>query len=377
MPTIGLFAGEVSGDLHGAHLARALVERLPQLTLAGIGGPQMAAAGVTIWADVTAHSAVGLTEQLPHVWPVLRAYKLARERILAARPDALVLIDYQGANVPLARWARAQGIPTIYYVLPQEWLWGLPGGARKVAEAADRLLAIFPREATIYAAAGGHVRHVGHPLMDMLAPVEAGTTPGATVALLPGSRAQELRALLPVFLAAARRVLAARPEARFVLPVSSPRYQKLVEDAVARAGLPVRVMAGRSAEAIAAADVVLAASGTATLEAAVLGVPCLAAYRVSPLTALLAKRLLRVPHVSLPNIVAERMVIPEFLQQQAAPGPLAEAVLKLLDDPRAREAQREGLAEVRARLGGPGAIARAADAVLETAGLAPIVSPLA
>jgi lipid-A-disaccharide synthase len=267
----------------------------------------------------------------------------------------------------LAACARAAGLPTAYYILPQEWLWGLPGGTAKVAKACDKLIAVFRREAEAYAAAGGNVAFVGHPLVDLLGGIERPTpAAGRVVALLPGSRAQEVRTLLPAFLGAAALLADRFPDARFLLPVPAEGLAAEIDGAVARSGLAVERVPGGAA-AWAGADVVLAASGTAVLEAAILDVPCVAAYRVSWLTAFLAQRLLRVRHVTLPNIVAGRAIVPELLQGDARAERLADAVGRLLADPTAARAMRAGYAEVRVLLGGPGAIARAAAEVLATA----------
>lgn len=366
-PVIFVSAGEVSGDVHGAALVARLKALRPDLAFMGVGGPRMAAAGVTLVADVTARSAVGLTENLPHVRAVAAAFEDAARAIAATRPACVVLIDYQGANVRLAGRARAMGVPTAYYILPQEWLWGLPGGARKVARSADRLIAVFEDEAAAYRAAGGRVDYVGHPSVELLAGLVPSPAPGRPfVALLPGSRPQEVRRLLPEFLGAAQLLAASHPGAAFRLPVPAPGLEAEVRAAVAASGLAIEIVTDGGPAAWAGADVAIAASGTAVLEAAILDVPCVAAYKVSALTAFLAKRLLRVRHVTLPNIVAGRGVVPELLQGDARADRLAAAAGALLADP---SAIRAGYAEVRERLGGAGAIGRAAAIVLATAGL--------
>lgn len=378
-PTIFLSAGEVSGDLHGAHLARAIRAACPEVRLIGVGGPRMAEAGVEILADVTAHSAIGLTEQLPHLLPVARAFKLAGASLAALRPRAVVLIDYQGANMGLAKTARRLGLKTVYYITPQEWLWGFKRGPAKVAAGVDHLLAVFAREAEVYQAAGARVTFVGHPLVDIHARRTRAAARAAlglredeqVLTLLPGSRAQEVAQLLPVFLEAGRRVKAQLPELTLLLPAASAGLRQAIEPVAAAAGVAVRLLDGQGAEALAAADVALAASGTVTLEAAILDVPCVAAYRVSRLTAFLAKRLLKVRHVTLPNIVEGDEVIPEFLQERVDPALLAPAVVELLADPEARQRQIRGMARVREKLGGPGALERAARAILADAGVAP------
>jgi lipid-A-disaccharide synthase len=374
MPPFTLFlsAGEVSGDMHGAHLARALKAMRPDVRLIGVGGPHMAAAGVEILADVIAHSAVGLTENLPHVVPVMKAFKQAKATLAALRPDAVVLIDYQGANMDLAKSARKLGLKTVYYITPQEWLWGFKRGPAQVASGVDHLLCVFAREAEVYRAAGGRVTYVGHPLIDILANDPLPPFPvagGPVIALLPGSRPQEVRSLLPIFLGAAAHILQALPETRVLLPVASGHLRDEVCARVAESGLPIMVVEGQAQSVLRAADVAVAASGTVTLEAAILGVPCVAAYQVSKLTAFLAKRLLKVRHVTLPNIVAGKAVIPELLQDDANPEALSRAVLRLLGDAHARAAMKRDMAEVREQLGAPGAIARAAAAILADAEL--------
>ncbi|MFN3431686.1 MAG: lipid-A-disaccharide synthase [Candidatus Sericytochromatia bacterium] len=383
-PTLFLSAGEVSGDMHGAHLARAILALRPDVRLVGVGGPRMAEAGVEILADVIAHSAVGLTENLPHVMPVMKAFKQARAEVEALRPEAVVLIDYQGANMALAQHARKLGLKTVYYITPQEWLWGFKRGPAQVAKGVDHLLCVFEREAEVYREAGGRVSFIGHPLLDILATdpvpafpgvgghaVSAASTDRPVVALLPGSRPQEVRTLLPAFLGAARRVLETLPEAVVLLPIAGAHLRDEVSERVAESGLPITVVDGQAQSVLRAAHVVVAASGTVTLEAAILGVPCIAAYKVSWLTAFLAKRLLKVRHVTLPNIVAGREVIPEFLQERANAEELGQAVLRLLGDPGARAEMKREMAGVRELLGQPGAIERAARAILADAGLKP------
>lgn len=367
-PRVFVSAGEVSGDRFGAALVEALRQQAPGVEVRGLGGARMAAAGVELLADVTPVSAVGLLEQLPALRPVFRAFGAARRAIAAWRPDVVVLIDFQGANMRLARQARALGVPTVYWILPQGWLWGLRGEVERVAHAVDQLVAVLPGEAAAYEAAGGAVTRVGHPLLDVLPPLAPGSRPAGTwVALLPGSRRAEVTSLLPTFLAAAARIAVARPDVRFLLPIASEALAPTVRTATAGTPLPLTLLEGEAQPAWAHADVVLAASGTAVLEAACRDVPCVAAYRVSRPTAWLARRLLRTPHVTLPNILLGRRLVPECLQEAARPDVLAAEVLSLLAEPGRREAQRAGFAEVREALGGPGGVAAAAGVVLATA----------
>ncbi|MEB3196709.1 MAG: lipid-A-disaccharide synthase [Candidatus Sericytochromatia bacterium] len=367
-PLLFLSAGEVSGDEHGAALAQALRQRQPGCRMVGLGGVHMRAQGVELLADLTPHGAVGLIEQWPHLPAVLAAFWNARRWLAEHRPDAVVLIDFQGANLRLAAQARRLGIPTVYYMLPQAWLWGLPGDLRRVSRSADLLLAAFKPEAEAYAAAGGKVTYVGHPLLDRRPPSPPGEhspSPG-TVALLPGSRRHEVESLLPIFLEVARRLLARLPDLRFVLPVPQAALLPSVRARVAASELPIALLVGESQPDWRRSDLALLASGTAVLEAAIHDIPCIAAYRVAPLTAAVARWLLRGRHVTLPNILLGREAVPEFLQARATAERLTEASLCLLEDPAARERQREDYAELRRLLGSPGASQRAADSILAT-----------
>lgn len=359
-----LSAGEVSGDMYGAALARALQEAAPGIVLEGLGGNHMVGAGVRLLDDVTPCAAVGLLEQWSAVRPVARALRLAAKGLTDNRPDAVVLIDFQGANLKLAALARRLGIPTVYYILPQAWLWGFPGDARRIARAVDHLIAVFEPEEGVYAAAGARVTRVGHPLLDLVPGPPPGRPPSEApvIALLPGSRRLEVERLAPVFLEAAERLQAAREGLRFQLPVAS----KDLMDTISRLARDRRLQLtfadpGDWGEA----TVALVASGTAVLEAAVRGVPCVAAYRVSRLTAWVARGLLHGRHVTLPNILLGCEVVPECLQADANPDRLAREVGLLLDEPDRRTRQCEAFARVRAALGAPGGTAEAAAVVLE------------
>lgn len=384
-PTLFLSAGEVSGDLHGARLAAALRERRPDVRLVGLGSLRMEAAGVELTGDVTRYSAVGLLEHLPGVKPIAKALADAKARILAERPDGVVLIDYQGMNMQLARFAKAQGIPTFYYISPQEWIWGFKGGPKKVVEASDLILAVFEKEAEVYQQVGGEVEFIGHPLLDMVPPStergqlaqRLGVDVGEPiVSLFPGSRRMEIERLLPPMLEACERILAQAPTAQFLLPVATPALQELVAKVRAeRPGLDVRLVADVPGMALMQlSDVVLGASGTVILEAAVVGTPVVACYKVGRLAAFIARRLLKEPYVTLPNIVADEPIVPELLQGEANGARMAQEVLTLLQEPRARAAMTSRLAVVRAKLGAPGAVGRGADRILARIGAPELAS---
>jgi lipid-A-disaccharide synthase len=366
-----MVAGEASGDLHGATLARALATLAPGLRLAGMGGARMAAAGVRLLQRAERVSVVGGTEaigRLPALW---RAFRVLRRELRERRPGVLVLIDFPEFNLRLARAARRLGVPVVYFIAPQVWAWRR-GRARAMARDVSRVLAIFPFEVSFYQEAGVPVEFVGHPLLDVLPAFERGAAraglvagEGTLVGLLPGSRDAEVRRHLPVLLAAARAILARRPPTRFAVAVAPTIPASRVRAAVRAAGVRAEVLPGEAHRLMAASDVLLVASGTATLEAACYGTPMVVLYRLSPVSHALARVLVQgVSHISLPNIVGGRGIVPELIQGRATPDGVAAAALALLDDDVARAAQRAALQEVRGRLGEPGAGLRAARAVL-------------
>lgn len=374
---IMLSAGEASGDLHGGTLCRALRELAPGLQLFGMGGGHMAAAGMEVIVDPTGHAAVGTSEAVGRVPALYRAYRAMGRRLLADRPRALVLIDFPEFNLRLARRARRAGVPVVYFIPPQLWAWRA-GRVRQMARGVKRVLAVFPFEPPLYQRARVPVTFVGHPLLDVL-PLDLtrdegrrrlGVVPGhALIGLLPGSRPGEIERLLPPMLDAARR-LAADGRRRFVLGLAPTVAREQVATIIAGGGPglpPLELVSGRTYEIMAAADTLLIASGTATLEAALLGAPMVICYRVSRLTELIARVLTRVRWIGLPNLVSGRVVVPELIQGEVTGPRLAREAARLLDDPVAATAQRAAFKELRARLGEPGVGLRAARAVLDTA----------
>jgi lipid-A-disaccharide synthase len=381
-PSIMLSAGEASGDLHGSTLCRALMDLHPGVRLFGMGGRRMAAAGMEVIADPTGEAVVGTSEALGRIPELYRAYRGLVTRLRDERPRALVVIDFPEFNLRLARQARRAGVPVLYFIPPQLWAWRR-GRIRQMARRVSRVLAVLPFERELYERAGVPVEFVGHPLLDVLpldlardeARRRLGLDPSeAVVGLLPGSRRQEVTRLLPPMLAAARRLTSARAAGRFVLglapTVDRAAVEQLLRQAEAADAPRVEVLEGRTYEVMAGADVVLIASGTATLEAALLGVPMVVCYGVSRITEALVRLLVRVPWCSLPNIVAGRPIVPEILQDEVTGQRLASEVLRLLDDPVAATAQRTAFKDLRARLGEPGVARRAATSVLQAARLA-------
>lgn len=373
-----LSAGEASGDLHGATLCRALRELAPGLRLTGMGGGHMAAAGMEVIVDPTGQAAVGTSEAVGHVPALYRAYRAMGRRLVTDRPRALVLIDFPEFNLRLARRARRAGVPVVYFIPPQLWAWRA-GRVRQMARRVKRVLAVFPFEPPIYERAHVPVTFVGHPLLDVLpldltrdeARRRLGVDPGhALIGLLPGSRPGEIERLLPSMLDAARRLAAADRGRHFVLGLAPTVAREQVTAILRAAGAgipPIELVSGRTYEVMAAADTLLIASGTATLEAALLGGPMVVCYRVSRLTELIARALTRVQWIGLPNLVSGRLVVPELIQGEMTGARLAQEAARLLDDPVAATAQRAAFKELRARLGEPGVGLRAARAVLDTA----------
>src|SRR5438093_2969370 len=382
VPSIMLSAGEASGDLHGSTLCRALMDLHPGVRLFGMGGRRMAAAGMEVIADPTGEAVVGTSEALGRIPELYRAYRGLVTRLRDERPRALVVIDFPEFNLRLARQARLAGVPVLYFIPPQLWAWRR-GRIRQMGRRVSRVLAVLPFERELYERAGVPVEFVGHPLLDVLpldlardeARRRLGLDPSeAVVGLLPGSRRQEVTRLLPPMLAAARRLTSARAAGRFVLglapTVDRAAVEQLLRQAEAADAPRVEVLEGRTYEVMAGADVVLIASGTATLEAALLGVPMVVCYGVSRITEALVRLLVRVPWCSLPNIVAGRPIVPEILQDEVTGQRLTSEVLRLLDDPVAATAQRTAFKDLRARLGEPGVARRAATSVLQAARLA-------
>ncbi len=372
-----LSVGEASGDLHGATLCRALRALEPDVRLIGMGGGRMAAAGVEVILDPTAHAAVGTSEALGRIPSIYRAYRLMGQRLRDERPRALVLIDFPEFNLRLARRARRAGVPVVYFVPPQLWAWRR-GRVRQMAQRVSQVLAVFPFEAALYEHHHVPVEFVGHPLLDVL-PLDLArdearrriqADPGhSLIGLLPGSRREEIARLLPPMLDAARRLAAADGRRRFVLGLAPTVPREQVQAYLrAAGGPPIELLSGHTYELMVAADVLLIASGTATLEAALLGTPMVLCYRVSRTTELIARMLTHVEWIGLPNLIAGRVVAPELIQAQVTGERLAAEAGRLLDeDPVAATAQRAAFKEVRARLGEPGVGQRAALAVLRTA----------
>ena len=350
---MGLVAGEASGDFLGAHLVEALKARRPDLQFTGIAGPRMIAAGVSALYPMEKLAVRGYVEVLRHYLEIISIRRRLKRHFLMQPPAVFIGIDAPDFNLDLELALKQAGIPTIHYVSPSIWAWR---GERihKIKQAVDRVLTLFPFEADIYNNADVPVSYVGHPLADMLhgyAPQadvrkKLGLPQDASVvALLPGSRISELHSMADLFVATARRIAAAMPGVKFVVPLVNADTRTLFQSAVTRAGgIDILMLGGQSHDAIVAADVALVASGTATLETALLQRPMVITYRMPRVSWWMMNPRRYQPYVGLPNILAGEFVVPEFLQDAATPENLAQAVLDLLNDAPRRERIRQRFA---------------------------------
>lgn len=375
-PVFGLVAGEASGDTLGAALITALRERLPGARFCGVAGPKMRAAGCESWADAEELALMGLAEIVRHLPRLLRLRRELTAKFLDARPDVFIGIDAPEFNLGLERRLKSAGIRTVQYVSPQVWAWR-QGRVRTMHESCDRVLCLLPFETEFYAAHGVDARFVGHPLADQLplqpdrgsARRELGLDERATViALLPGSRSGEVSRLAEPFIGAAAWIATQRPGVQFIAPMASPKVRALFEAALQRVpSVPaIGVLDGQAQRALAAADAVLVASGTATLETLLTQRPMVAAYRLAPLTAFVLRQLgvVKVKHFSQPNLLLGRGAVPEFFQEAVQPAALGAALLAQLDDTAGRATLMADFERVHRTLRSGGA-ARAADAVIE------------
>ncbi|MDH4610922.1 lipid-A-disaccharide synthase [Pseudomonas sp. BN102] len=369
---IALVAGEASGDILGSTLMQALKVRHPDAEFIGVGGPRMQAEGLNPYFPMERLAVMGLVEVLGRLPELLARRKRLIQTLIAARPDVFIGIDAPDFNLGVELKLRRAGIKTVHYVSPSVWAWRQKR-VLKIREGCDLMLTLFPFEARFYEEQGVPVRFVGHPLADAI-PLEADRA-GAraaldlpldspVVALLPGSRGGEVGKLGALFLDAAERLRSVRPGIRFVLPCASPERRVQLEAMLAGRDLPLKLLDGRSHDALAACDTVLIASGTATLEALLYKRPMVVAYKVAPLTYRILKRLVKSPYVSLPNLLAQRLLVPELLQDAATPDALAHAVVPLLDD---GEIQTHGFDVIHRALR-QDASGQAADAILQLIG---------
>ncbi|SUP42201.1 lipid-A-disaccharide synthase [Veillonella criceti] len=368
-------AGEASGDTHAASVAKALKNAYPEVSMFGMGGSRMAEAGVQIMYDIKQLGYIGIVEVIKHLPSFFKLRTFLKEVMLREKPDVLVCVDYPGFNMKLAKVAHDLGIPVIYYIAPTIWAWHRSRG-KDIASTVTKVASIFPFEAKAYREFGVDVEFVGHPLLDIVKPtmsLEEGLAyfkmPPHTkrVLLMPGSRKQEVISLLERMLAGAELVMAKHPNLVFYLPRAHTIDKEELEVITKKYKVPVTITDDYTYDLMQCCDVCLAASGTATLETALMELPTILLYRLSPITYALGRVLVNLTHVGLPNIVAGREVIPELLQGAVTPANIAKELTSLLEDSKRREAMVADLRSVREALGGTGAVERVAELIATVA----------
>ena len=364
-----IVAGEASGDLHGSGVIKALRLLDPEIQVCGMGGEHMRRAGAELIIDSSRLAVVGITEVLGRLGSLLQAYRNLRKVIQGGDVSLLILIDFPDFNLFLSQVAQRKGIPILYYISPQVWAWR-SGRLKKIARRINKMAVIFPFEVPLYQKAGVDVEFVGHPLLDILGthplnPLREEMRGKPRIAILPGSREKEVRALLPEMLKAAEILFQQKPEAQFFLAAAPTVRVQEMKEFFTSSKVPMVIVEGQTYETIMAADTVIVASGTATLETAILGKPMVVVYQVSPFSYWFGRRLVKVKWVGLVNIIAGKAVVPELLQEEARAGKIAAAVLRIINDEPYRKQMVKELEEIKSKLGTPGAADRVARLALE------------
>jgi lipid-A-disaccharide synthase len=364
--SIAIVAGEASGDLHASHVIRALRARHPDISIWAVGGHAMREAGAHIIVDANELAVVGITEVFGKVPRLLKAVSQIKRLLQNRRPDLIILIDFPDFNLYLAGAAKKLGIPVLYYISPQIWAWR-SSRVKKIKKRVDHMAVILPFEAAFYTQNQVPVTFVGHPLMDTFSAALTDTSPPPNdalpvIGLLPGSRHSEVSRLLPVMLQAARRLNSQNPSMRFLVSSAASLPKSLVESIAAAYRVPNLEIVRQSLDHLfPKCLLVVTASGTASLQAAIWGVPMIVTYIVSPLSYALGRLLIHVPHIGLANLIAQKRIVPELVQNQMTAEAVAAEVTRLLKDTNTRETMRRELSVVRQRLGQPGACERVAD----------------
>jgi lipid-A-disaccharide synthase len=369
-----IVAGEASGDLHGANLVHEIKRIDPSMTIRGIGGRKMAEAGVDIVMPSSEIAVVGLTEVFSKRSHIMKARRDMVQLLKDSSPDLLILIDFPGFNINLARSAKQCNVPVLYYISPQLWAWR-SGRAKKIAARVDRMAVILPFEEEYYRKAGVNldVEYVGHPLMDAVpsnleretVKKNLGLGKGPVLGLLPGSRTAEITNLLPDMIKAAEMLAGRHPDLKCILPLASTISRELIDSYINKSSVKIIVPQKDVYSLLSICDLALIKSGTATLEAAIMGVPMVVAYRMSPLSFRIAKLVVKVSNVSLVNLIAGKEIVPELLQDDATPERLVERASMILDDESCRNEMIKNLEKVREKLGGRGASEKTAKIAIE------------
>jgi len=370
-------AGEVSGDLHGAFLVRELKKTSPDIKFFGLGSDRLKSEGVDIRFDISRRSTIGIFEALPNLIPIYLVYLRTIHLMKKEKPDLLLLIDSQGFNIPLARAAKKLGIKTVYYIAPQEWLWGTPAGVKKIAETIDLIVAIFEKEYNSYKNAGGNVVYFGHPLIDIVTPSLSRNAArkkylGAEdkkllISLCPGSRTQEIKNLLPLLVKSALLIGKEFPAAEFFIPAASDYISKIIPHYME--SLEARIIVGQTYDILFASDLALCASGTINLESSVLGVPNIMVYKLSPLTYFIGKNILKIdkklPYFSMPNFILNEKVVPELVMGMANPVLIAAEAVSILKDPSRADYMKNSFSRLKTLLGRPGVLLKISQSIID------------
>ena len=364
-----MVAGETSGDLHGAHLMEAIQKIDPGVEFFGLGGEALARQGMRLLYHHRTLSVVGITEVLAKLKTILQTLRGLKQALPLEMPDLAILIDFPDFNLRLARSVYRRGIPILYYISPQVWAWRA-SRVKAIARWVRKMIVFFPFEVPLYRAEGVDVEWVGHPLVETVKPslskeeafAEFGLDPlRPTVALLPGSRESEVKRLLPTFIDAAHILLGRIPALQFVIPLASGLPGEVLASWLPQTSIPLRIIEGKTYDVMNISDLLITASGTATLEGGILGKPMVIAYKVSPLSYLIGRLLIHVDHIGMVNLVAGKRIAPELIQKDANPERIAGEAFSILQNPGIRYQMSESMKEIRQKLWKPGAVQRAAE----------------
>ena len=366
--TIMIIAGEASGDMHGASLVHEMLKIDSSLKFYGIGGNKLQEAGVKLHAHASEMSVVGITEVIPKLGTILRIMNRMKKSMDEFNPDLVILIDYPDFNLRIAKAAHKRGIKVFYYISPQVWAWR-KGRINQIKKLVNKMAVILPFEVETYRQKGFPVNYVGHPLLDLVktkySPQEARTKFGlkegkTTVALLPGSRFSEVNNLLPEMLRAGEILAQHIQDIQFLLPLADTVEEKIITDIISGYSLKVNIISGHTYDAISCSDLAIVASGTATLETALLGVPMIIIYKISSLTYFIGKFIVHVKNIGLANIIAGKTIVPELIQEDARGNRIAAEALDILTDAERKQEMIKELAAIRSKLGNPGAARKTA-----------------
>jgi lipid-A-disaccharide synthase len=361
-----LVAGEVSGDLHGSHLVEAIQRIEPEVEFFGVGGEGLERRGMKLLYRTHSLSVVGITEVFVKLRTILKALRGLKKSLEREKPDLVILIDFPDFNLRLAKIAHRRGFPILYYISPQVWAWR-PNRIKSIARLVKKMIVLFPFEVSLYESAGVDVEWVGHPLLDIVKPIlskeeafqQFGLDPKRrTIGLLPGSRVHEVERLLPPLLASAHLLQREIPDLQFIIPLASGIPKTILLSYIKNS--PVKVVEHYPYDVMNLSELLITASGTATLEGAILGKPMIIIYKVSRPSYWIGRALIRVDHIGLVNLVAEKEIAPELIQKDVHPQRIAEEALRILRDPILSRKMADSMGEVRQRLGEPGAAQRAA-----------------